>query len=289
MPMDKMNIKYIFLIFGICCLASCGTVKKVVVKKEIPVITENKLFKNIYANEPDYKTIYAKRIDVSFGQGGSSLNLKAVMKVCRDSFIQVSVTAPLGIEVGRVLLTPDSIKFVNAISKTYFASDYNYFQRKFDMYIGFDCFQKILTNIFLNIEMCGQKVVKDKNYKFDITDEDYLLSTLEEKAIGRKIKKLMRKKQKNKEYVLMLQKIHIDPTSFRPKRLSIEDLEDNTGVGVSYKNFKDYNGNYFPEKIVFDLLFEGKKMLLELEFTRLEFNVEIEPNFKVSSRYKRVY
>lgn len=44
-------------------------------------------------------------MDVSFTQGGKVNSLRGTLKIQRDSFIQISISAPLGIEVGRILLT----------------------------------------------------------------------------------------------------------------------------------------------------------------------------------------
>ena len=51
----------------------------------------------------------------------------------------------------------------------------------------------------------------------------YELSTVEERAISRKIKKFYKKKRKNKDFMLVLQRILIDPEYFRPVKVSVED------------------------------------------------------------------
>ena len=42
------------------------------------------------------------------------------VKKQRDSFIWVSVSAALGVDVARLLLTPDSVKFISPREKKYF-------------------------------------------------------------------------------------------------------------------------------------------------------------------------
>lgn len=271
-----------------CCFFSCRSVKKTVVYKEIPNITENRLLKNVYASEPNFNSLYSKRMDVAFTQDGKVSNLRGTLKIQRDSFIQVSISAPLGIEVGRVLLTRDSVKFVDSYHKKYFLSDYKYFYDKFDANLSYDCFQKILTNAFFDFESCNGAESKEKKYKLDKTENSYVLSTLEEKALGRKIKKLYRKRRKNKDFVLILQKIQVDPLSFRPLSVLLEDVEEEAGVNVNYDDFRDFDGVFFPEKIAF-ILFSGKdKTGLEIRFNKLEFNVVVEPNFRISPKYKRI-
>lgn len=281
-------MRYFLFLFLICCLVSCRTVKNITVHKEIPFITENKLFKNIYSNELVYNTLYVKRADISVTLDKKSVSCKASLKIKRDSFIQVSVTLPLGIELGRVLLTPDSIKFIDSFNKKYFLGDYSYFYDKFDARLSYSCFQNMLTNVFFNLEECGGIILKDKKYKFDILGDYYQLSSVEEKALSRKIKKLLKGKRINKDFALVMQKIDIDPVSFRPKKISLEDLEDNMGVSINYADYNDYSGKLFPGKIIFELLFAGNKTKLEIDFTKIEFDTEIEPNFRISSKYKPI-
>lgn len=284
-----MKVKNILLVLALTySFVSCRTVKNITEHRGVPNITENRLFKSIYDNELEYNTLYAKRLDISVVQGDESKNLKASLKLKKDNFIQVSVTAPLGIEVARILLTPDSIKFINSFNKSYFVSDYHYFSDKFDVNVSFDCFQKILTNTFFNFENCSGNSSKEQNYKFDKTDNGYVLSTIEEKTLSRKIKKLYKKKRKNKDYALILQKIEFDPLNFRPVKMSVEDMEEHMGVSVDYFDFKDFSGKIFPEKIVFNLFSDSGKTGLEIKFVKLEFNTEMESNFKISSKYKRI-
>ena len=271
-------------------LVSCKSVKHVVENhRDLPNITEGKLFKNINSNELEYNTIYAKKVDLTLKDNKTSHDLKAILRIQRDSFIWVSVSGPLGVDVARLLLTPDSVKFVSPREKKYFISDYSYFAERFDVGLTFDCFQRILTNQFFDFESCTTEVDRGRRYKLDKTDSDYVLYTLEEKALGRKLRKLYKKRKKNKEFSLVLQKIHINPDCFRPNAVSIEDLEENVGMSVQYKKIKDFDGHLFPGKIVFKAFSDTVNWEVELNFDRLEFDVEVSSNFKISSKYKRMY
>ena len=114
------------LILLIVCFASCRSIKTVVNEEvELPHISESRLFKNVGDSALSFETLYAKKIDLTLRDKEKSNSLKAMLRVKRDSFIWISVTAPLGIEVARVLFTPDSVKFsdrdadmLSAYSKT---------------------------------------------------------------------------------------------------------------------------------------------------------------------------
>lgn len=280
-----MKVRLLLLLTICLSVLSCRTVKQTVVKKEVPLITENKLLKNIEENELKYNTLFAKRINASLEAGKKSSDFKVSMKIQRDSFIQISVSVPLGIEVARVLLTRDSVKFVDMHNKKYFLADYGYFYDRFDVELNYDYIQNIFTNCFVNINFEANQE-KAKRYKLSRIDEGYELSVIQEKALGRKIKKLYKKKRKNKDFMLIQQKMTVDPTSFKPLSFFLEDIEEGAGVGVEYKNFKDFSGRLFPEKFIFDLFSEENKMSLKLEFQKIEFDIPVKSNFRVSSKYK---
>ena len=102
-------------------------------------------------------------------------------------------------------------------------------------------------------------------------------------------KELREKKRKNKEFSLILQKIHINLDCFRPCLVSIEDMEERVGMSVKYKNIKDFEGKVFPERIVFNIFTDDDNWEVQLDFSRVEFDVEVSSNFKISSKYKRMY
>ena len=163
------------------------------------------------------------------------------------------------------------------------------FSEKFDVDLNFNCLQRILTNQFFDFTSCTSSVDRNKRYKFDKSGEDYVLYSLEQRAIGRKLKRLYKRKRKNKEFTLVMQKVHVNPVNFRPNAVSIEDLEEELEVSVRYARFKDFEGKLFPERLVFKLLSDTDDLELTLDFTRLEFDVKVSPSFRISNKYKRIY
>ncbi len=278
--------KYFFLFFVVFCVTSCKVAEKVSVHREVPHITEAKLLKNIHENELQFNSLYAKKLDVSIDRNGKTDHVKAALKIERDSFIWMSLTAPLGIEIARILLTPDSIKFIDSYNKKYFFTDYCFFYDKFDIKINFDCFQNLLSNVYFDLENCGKNETDDTKFKFEKTGSDYVLSNVHRKALNRKIKKFFKKKRKNKDYTLILHKVHIDPTLFRPLKMSLEDLESDMGISVKYGNFKSFGEKMYPEDIEFNVVSDDLKIKLGLKVQKLEFDVKVTPNFRLSTKYK---
>jgi hypothetical protein len=282
----------VFLFLAFVLFASCKTTRTLPsVARELENISESRLFKNIASNQLDYNTMYSKKMDITLNMQGDIKSFKATMRVRRDDFIWFSMTAPLGIEIGRVLLTSDSVKFINSREKTYFTSDYGYFRDRFGLSLTFDCLQRILSNYFFHFDICALQE-KPKGYKLDRKDGYYLLYTIEESAIDKQLRKLYKKKLKNKEFALILQKVKVDPSSFRPISVSIEDLDDKVGFGVNYSDFKIFDNQLqnplFPAKLDFYLFSDEDESRLEIKIDRLEFNVPVEPSFKIPAKYKKI-
>lgn len=267
---------------------SCRTAKQVVTEKDIPLMTEHKLLKQIESNRLNDSTLFAKRIEVSFTDGENSDNFKASLKISRDSFMQISLTAPLGIEVARILLTQDSIKFVDVYHKKYFLADYDYFNQRYDVSLTYDFLQNIFTNTFSDFTLLDESNLRTKRYKLDRTEMGYKLWTVDKKNAGKKLKKFYKQSGSERDEIILLQEILIDPTYFRPLSMSLKDLNEGVEISVRYENFVRFGEELFPEKMRFTLFSEKSNMDLNLKFQRMEFNVPVEPNFRILSKYKRM-
>lgn len=281
--MKGRTILFLGIVFS---MVSCRTIQQITVRKDVPLTTENRLLKNIEDHKPEYTTLFAKRIDGSLRNEKEKSSFKASLKIHRDNFIQISVTAPLGIEVARILLTPDSVKIVDTYHKKYFLSDYDYFCDLLEMKVNFDYVQDILTNTFVHFDFSS--VPGTRRYKMDRLDEGYELSTIEEKALGRRLKKLYKKRRPNKNVMLIQQKTLVDASCFRPLHFSLEDVEEGIGVRVGYEGFKDFSGKYFPTKILFELFDGERRTHLDLQFQKIEFDVPVESNIRILPKYKKM-
>ncbi|HZH55217.1 MAG TPA: DUF4292 domain-containing protein [Sphingobacteriaceae bacterium] len=78
------------------------------------LMSEQWIFKNIQVRAKGFLTIN--------DQSNHEVNVQ--IRMIKDEAIWMSATAILGVEVGRVLLTPDSIKVVNRLESTYFQDTY---------------------------------------------------------------------------------------------------------------------------------------------------------------------
>lgn len=152
------------LIIGLTCLVSCKNSQ--LLTREKPPFKS----KNFLKNQLDNQQINFERIswkaDVSLNQNGDKSSFKVNARIITDTSIWLSITPALGIEVARVLLSQDSVKFINKIDKTYFEGDYQFINNKFGIELDFYTIQNALfgTPILFNINDKYQSVIEDEAY-----------------------------------------------------------------------------------------------------------------------------
>ncbi|HNB34099.1 MAG TPA: DUF4292 domain-containing protein, partial [Bacteroidia bacterium] len=112
------------LVFNACKVTKKS--EKPIVIKPIAKLEEQgaeTLLKNIVDSAFFGKWISGKAT-VNTNIDGDKNNFNVSLRICRDSAIWISVSPLLGIEAVRILLTPDTVRFLDRINKEYKVSGY---------------------------------------------------------------------------------------------------------------------------------------------------------------------
>lgn len=149
----KINRPAIYIAILIwVCLAGCKARKAAVngpaAGAGAVAVKKNKEKKAFYqqvresAFDFDFVQARAKtRIELKNKRHDFTLNLR----IKKDERIWASVTAILGLEVARALITPDSVIIINRLERTYIKKDIAYLQRTLSPHIDFSALQDILV------------------------------------------------------------------------------------------------------------------------------------------------
>ena len=132
------------IIFFFLWLVSCRTVRELPVGEAKPIST-GKLLKKVEQNAFFYDFFAVRRISCQFSSNKEKTNFRINLKALRDEKILVDIKK-LNIPVGRVLLTPDSVKYVNYIDRNYFLDDYSFLSEFLNIDLDFATIQSILSN-----------------------------------------------------------------------------------------------------------------------------------------------
>ena len=118
------------VLFALILVASCGTKKKVVIKKEDRDKPEV-LFEEMIQNQINADWLEGK-VKVRYSDKYQNLRGSGTIKMRKDSVIWMNVKA-LGFEVGRVLITKDSIFALMRLQRQYIAESLDYVERSYNM------------------------------------------------------------------------------------------------------------------------------------------------------------
>lgn len=272
-----MKIKILPIIVIVIFLTSCGLFKKGVdnkeiVKKEIPKPDENviDMTKKLKEKYPDYKYLEIK-FSAKYKSKNKNLPIRGIIKINRDSCIWVSIRPGLGIELARLLLTKDSVKFIDRMKTEYFIGDYKYFENQLNIKLDYKIIQAILTNEFFIYPAENDFVSDLVNFKL-----------LEEK--GKKI--LLKKNILNNDTVM--QKISIRSNEVKIFEVISEMSKQKRKLKIEYTDFQKLNNKSLPKNIMTKITENNEKLILDLTYNNIKTDKKFKPTFRISKRYKKI-
>lgn len=272
-PLTGVKIlKFILLSVFAISLASCSSVRKTI-KEPLKEQGADYLFDNLKSNELKY-TFFSSRFATSFYQNKNETSFSGQIRIYKDSLIWISISPVLGIEMARLLITNDSIKYMNRINNNYFISDFNYINTLINSTLDFDMLQSFLTgNDFSFYE--------NTSFKAQIDNQEYKLVTTNR----RKLKKYVRN---NQEINIPLQNIWLSPETFKINRVMIREL---TQEGRKLEGRYQYEGignQLVPVNLLFDLETSENKNIIKVDYSKINITDSLQFPFRIPEKYTRV-
>ena len=98
--------------------SGCSNVARIARGKPLKNLSVNQIIEGYQSNAPEWDWLGMK-LDVQVKGAGQSDSFKASVRLARDSAIWMSISPALGVEVARILLTPDTVMFISKIPHTH--------------------------------------------------------------------------------------------------------------------------------------------------------------------------
>jgi len=276
--MNRSNrLVYIFLLVLISLFA-CKSRQKTVTTDfgRIKHISDKNLIDSIEKNEFQFNVLSAKASIKVIDDKETSF--KAHIRVKKDSAIWVSITPLLGIEMARVLITKDSVMFLNRIDKQYFVGTFDYINNKF----GTDLDYQMLEAVIVGNSIEFEKEEKDIITNVDKKKHAYYISTEKKRKVRKEIKK---DKNKLKE---LNQAIRLSPETFKIIELILSTPKSDHSLVSKYSDFMELEDNSFPQKSDVTLISE-KTVNILIDYSKVSIEKEdISFIFKIPAKYEPV-
>ncbi|HBF87916.1 MAG TPA: hypothetical protein DDX39_04660 [Bacteroidales bacterium] len=277
--MSKSINIYIFIVVLFIFMSSCksgGLFTAHRLKPEKP----EEIYQKTVANYLDYET-FSSKISTKLDLPEQKNSFSSSLRIKKDSIIWISVTPLLGIEMMRIVLTQDSVKFLNRINSTYFVGDYKYLQSSLNVNLSYEIIQSMVLDEFFMYENNVNNVVDFKDYDSDIDSNMYCLQNIN----GRELKKI----EKGKAGInYLFQKFLIEPTNYKIARAEIDEKIYNRKLSLDYSEFVAVGNKYFPENLVINIENGTENANISIKYTKIAVNKELSFPFSISEKYQKI-
>ncbi len=238
--------------FLLLVLGSCSTNKNT---SSLRTLSANHIIREVEKNQFEFDNFETK-FNVKV-KSDNNIGLKGQMRMQNDSLIWISVSLKLGIEVARVMITEDSVKFINRSNKTYFSESVESFRNSGVLEFGNLGILEFLQDLFV-----GNDINFKEKYKVTIEDNNYKLTS-------------------DKNTFL------VTPKTFKVKRQQSRVNGQQSTVVINYDNFQEVNGKLLPTKIILDAgdIFN---LNLEIDYTEIKVGEKLEFPFNISKKYNKI-
>jgi hypothetical protein len=255
--------------------SSCKTQKKIQLNNGKCILdfkNARTLTTNLKSNELRFDWLKAKLSADAFIDSSNN-SFSVALRIKRDSIIWMSLTK-LGIEGARVLITKDSVKFVNTIEKRFFKGDFTYLSKLLNTELDFEMLQSLLV---------GNSVTfydEDEKIKPGMDNCQYTLGTV------RKFK--IRKAERGRELKEPAQSIYLVPETFKISRVLFYEFNPDRSFDANYAEFaKTDSTQLFPMKMNY-IIKAQKNVNIDLIFSKVTLNEEQTFPFKIPDNYEQI-
>lgn len=262
--MKKNTLNKIGIALCLLVMVSCKARKPIVVIPP-PVVTPPVTNKTvnpidaIKAQQLNFNTFAAKAstsLDIDGDKNDVTLNIR----IARDKKIWVSVvkTVLVDIELARALITPDSILLINKLQRLYtkkpFSFIYTYGGKQFNY--------KTLESLLIGNAL--PEILNDKNTIIQNENSNTSLSG----------------SLQNVMYKLLL------GPSKRVTQLNLSNPAEAQNLQVANKEFTQSGNKIVPSQIDIQSAIKSKKIQVNLQYTRIDFDQQLEYPFSIPESYK---
>jgi hypothetical protein len=285
----KTYIPQIILLVVLTAVVSACRTARDVPSERIRAISSERLLKQVEEHAFDFTNLSVRRINVQFSDEGIKTNFRASIKATKNEKMLASFSK-LNIPVGRVLLTPDSVKFVNFIEKNYFEGDYSYLTEMLNFGITFDMVQAIISNPVRNGAFTPDIL---RQYDSKVENGKYVLQNINQQK--QQVPERKRYTLRNSRNInpagngnMVLQKMVFHPRSYVLERLEMEDPANDRRLEVNFSDFVKIEKYDYPGEIDIRMVQDDDVTALNIKMRGFSTEKVDSLELIIPERYQRI-
>lgn len=295
----RPQIKFYLLgLFSALLLFSCSPKKNI---ERSPLLQRNTEFilENAGENAFTYEWLSAKlSADADWGDKGGQF--KVNLRIRHDSAIWMSITPALGIEAARLLITKDSIFFMDKLKKQYYKAEYEELEELTNSELPFESLENLIVGNAIEIFEADkyQSYTEEQHYILVTKNkrkvrkaikggkkEEYTLSSDSTFAEQVKPKKFLKATEKLDEEDLIVKRYWLMADNFRIVKTLVDDLKEKSSMLVEYSDHFAVASQLLPGKAIITLSAPDQNALFKFEYLRAETGEVLTFPFMIPSKY----
>jgi len=256
----KLNLMVSIILF-LTVMSACKA-KKNVISSSNNIISTKEISKTdltaIIAHETQFST-FATKAATSFNLNGKQYDLTLNIRIKKGEAIWISVTAIAGLEVARVIFTPDSVKILDRLNEQYINKSFNFVRSFTNKQIDYQTLEALLVG------NCPPFALIDSNAFFVGNESNYLKG-----------------KQQNLSYVLQFNK------QFKTSDFSLSDNIGENNLVVTTPVFEEISNHLLPINLNIDAFAVKQQLKASMHYHKTELNIPLEFPFNVPKRFSEI-
>jgi uncharacterized membrane protein len=254
-------------------LSSCSAERQVI-REPLKEAQAEYLFSKLKEKELKFDWLTAK-FSADYKNKDTEHSFGGQIRIRKDSLIWITMSPMMGIEVIRLMISQDSIKFINRMNNTYFIGDYEYLNRFLNTNIDYDILQAFLI---------GRDLSSYENDKFraSVDDRYYKLSTSERQ----KLKKYV--KSTEEAVKVYIQNIWLDPITFKITKADVKEVKrEKIRMEATYDSFEPLGSQIFPGKVEYNIFAENN-LFVKVNFSKVLVDEPQSFPFKIPASFQPI-
>ncbi len=252
-------------------LEGCGLKRELAPTPVEPYYKPESVMKQVLSNQSKFNW-FSARFTGNVVLQNQSHNVSGTIRIEKDEAIYISLAPILGIEIARIIITPDTLKFLNRIESSYYIGHIGFLNSMLQTSFDYEMLQSLLigndfsgynTDAFAIIENEGHIVLHDP--------ERYSL-----------------KNPHTSKSTVINQYLWIDPANKRIKKNIIREPGTQRSISAEYNNFEQIQGEKIPAELNLLITDANSYANLSLHYLRINLNEPQQMIFSVPSRYKPI-
>ncbi|NQV01581.1 MAG: DUF4292 domain-containing protein [Bacteroidia bacterium] len=253
-------------------LTSCET-QRSIIKKPIKEQGAEYLFNKLKHHELKFDW-FSARFSADYKNGNQENSFSGQIRIRKDSMIWLSLSV-MAIEGMRIMISQDSIKYIDRINDSYVIGDWFDLNRFLNTNIDYDILQSFLIGNDISFYEEGK-------FKATIDKDEYKLIA----TARRKMKKYIR--NHGDALKVFIQNIWLNPETFKITRADVKETrKQNIKLDATYSSFEEIKNQLFPREMTYQIN-AANRIFLDVSFSRINIEKELSFPFRIPSSFARV-